>query len=54
MEVTKNYVFIQCIYCEKVLTSTSDFDDHIKKVHKDELNTKEVNIMYKAMQNLMA
>ncbi|CAD8095335.1 unnamed protein product [Paramecium primaurelia] len=51
MQKITNTQLIQCLYCDKVVTTDSQFDLHMQQYHKREFNQKEVNIINQAMQN---
>ncbi|CAD8187506.1 unnamed protein product [Paramecium octaurelia] len=51
MQKVVNTQLIQCLYCDKVVTTDSQFDLHMQQYHKREFNKKEVNIINQAMQN---
>ncbi|CAD8103145.1 unnamed protein product [Paramecium sonneborni] len=51
MQKIINTQLIQCIYCDKVVTTESQFDLHMQQYHKREFNKKEVDIINKALQN---
>ncbi|CAD8195322.1 unnamed protein product [Paramecium pentaurelia] len=46
-----NTQLIQCLYCDQVVTTESQFDLHMQQYHKKEFNKKEVNIINQALQN---
>ncbi|CAD8106180.1 unnamed protein product [Paramecium sonneborni] len=46
-----NTQLFQCLYCDKVVTTESQFDLHMQQYHKREFNKQEVDTINQALQN---